>query len=712
MRASFLALSLAFLLLPTVAQADNFHSLTGKTIFQSRDHTYRLRGDTKPWQLTEQTGNVLASALIGETLHTAIGDKLYRSSDGLRYVADSSVGTFEAAVIVRVADQSFLSASINGATKIHHLVNDIWRETAGWSLAAPDDIRNAFLSNASIASLAIMGDEVKVFLLSGDTWIEEASLTCDNAAIFISPRPAAICDNGENFYLSDAFAWEELFPTTIEGQSIGSNVAAAFEQNNKNRLYVATESEILTIDLQSVELPASLSVAGSRVLLNFPTLGLHELLWQEPLPTLVPITTSFTNIVEVENDPDLALISADSIAYHSLAPGQWQTMAALGDFNHASSTSRGIFVWQTNEVKTSGGHSQFLPDGQTSFVKVNVWASTTSPVQAVSLNSFPSYVSVVTNSGSGNTNLYKSNDYLSWSRVSLPTTPTLPRTIGEARNLSPGTLLETLATVSVPAGIVGNEIEYIQDETGGIQMYLSQSKGALNFAVNSLVRVTGEISSSATKRILLDALDDVSAEGTGEISFKSISAAQADSSQGLVANVTDNVSELNADELVLGGILEVDMRALEDSAKTIFKLKDQVELPVLVDWNSASDKTEAWYLGSYKILSREPEVETVTVPKTTKSTKQPAATKSTSSSGSKATARSSTAQKSAAGPTAKVSNVKTKPVLVEGVKTAKPGAQSRQNSLPATDTVTLGILGITAGMLAMQGRRLRRLLQI
>jgi hypothetical protein len=696
-RTKSVLLALGLLFFPSLALADNFQHLpNGTLVFQGRDHVYRLRSTQKPWQLAEQAGLGGPSIQVGEVTYFFFDGFLYQTKNGL---------SFQSAVLPSMSQPQFITQG----SEILLLGNTsggwrTWRFQNGWKevTAVPAGVTSVEqfgLNNDQLSMLTNRGNgELEAYAIIDNQWVRQASTTCPVVAKYVNqPVIGAFCTDGTSWELAGP-AFEPLVPSP--STFIASTVTHLLAQDTGQSatVYMVEPGEITSLSLSGPELPNRFFLLGSRLLLAYPTQGLQELLWKSDPPSLVPITTVFNDVVS--GGGENVLVSADQIAFTSTVAGQWQTFPAVGKFNHARLILNGWWVWQTNESQTSGGMAQFLANGQTAFVKVNAWSSTTSPVQALALSDADSYVSVITNSGTGNVNLYRSSNLISWSRVSLPSTPVLVRSIQEARELLAGTLVELEGTASVSAGVVSPEIIYVQDSSGGIQIYLSSSKGSLIVPLGSLVTVDGEISSSEVQRVVLEAADDLVIGGTGQVVEPlSIPASQAGDFLGRLVRLKGKVTELSTDYLSFDGELRVHFDLLAQNLKSIFLLGDEAEATAIVDLNSSTDRIEAWYVGQgYAITHRVPQA-APTVAKATK-TKQTGFTNKPSSVTSSVPRQEVSATKSVAN----------RPTF-QNIQPIKPlvAADTNVPSSPLSSAI-LTFLGIVTGMLAVQGRRFRKLI--
>lgn len=703
-RTRVIFLFLIILLYPALASADSFHHLGTALTFQSRDQAYRLRSAAKPWQLSEVGGLSGPSLKAQNKIWTFFDNRLHSTTDGLTYRLEASLPAVTEPLFIDRGDSILLVGRVNGALTMWRL-SEQWIELG--ALPTNDKVDEAQIGvfgDTLMLAVANLG-EVKSYRLVDNSWSVIDGADCNAALQYVrSPFFGAFCQDGRSWFVDPLGIWRELSAEPVEFLAASERLVLVREQATPSILHLYDGSHEQTITLMGSELPTRHYAVDNRILLAFSTLGLYELAWQRDPAELLLITVTYNSVVDVASPSiDTVFVSNGTSAYRSSEVGSWQTLSSLGDFNHAEQVETGWWVWQTNEAKTSGGLAQFLASNATGFVKVNPWASTTSPIQATLLGQLPAYVSVITNSGSGNVNLYRSTNYQTWSRVTLPTTPTLVRTILETRSLPAGSLVETNGVISVPVGVVSSESIYVQDDQGGIQVFLSSSKGNLTAPLHAFAVVNGEVSSSQTKRLILDAPDDLAlGADSSPVPALPVSTGEVDQFQGRVVSLRDVVTELSTGYLTLDPELRIHFEYLAQNLKSIFQADDLVELVAIVDWNASTDQTEAWYFGrGYTILQR-----TAPAPKT--------APPSGSKTSKKVSSTNTVKVRSEPSPPAIASKpgVKstTPKLLVQGVQdsTETPTAMSSTEHL---STVVLVFLGLATGMLAIQGRRFQRLLK-
>ncbi len=694
-------LAFGLLFLPTLAHADNFHVLNNQTVFQSRDHAYRVRSVTKPLQRAEQSGLAGPSIQIDQTVFSFFDGQLFRTTDGLRY-DPIGIGVISQATFTKRAESYFLTGIRNGQVEIRIFIGGTWHLLSGPALPSAFSDGQLGSTNGKLTLIVWESGELKGYQLVGTEWQLRSAAPCTAATTFVAePIVAAFCTDTIS-YRFDGNTFTSLLPEASSLRSHGSRLLVAGSPTQPNRIFLVTTHEIDTIELVAPEPVSAWYVVGLRVLAAFPTAGLYELRWQVADPTLILVTHRFTAVVPISGIDDAVAISAHPAGYYSEVVGAWNVVATVGEFNHGQRVSGGVWVWQTNQALTTGGLAQFLPTGAATFVKVNPWSSTTSPVQKTHLGQLPAYVSVITSSGAGNVNLYRSNDYVTWSRLTLPTVPTFVRSIGEVRTLPASSLVETSGTVSVPAGIVGGDVLYIQDDSGGIQVFLSASKGTMTWVPPTHLRITGEVSSSATSRIVLDAADDGTALGTVDpVVPRRVGVAELDPFRGQLVSIEDRVVELETDRLLLGVDTKAHFDLLGQNIKNLFRLGDRIGFSAIADWNTSTDTVELWYAGlGYQVTDRAP----IAAKTTSKATAQ----KKTSSTKTSSAAPGKSASVAASMNVSPARKATVQPLVLGAGERSAP-IQSPPQTSQRSSSLVLVFLGAITGMLAVQGRRFRPL---
>ena len=206
--------------------------------------------------------------------------------------------------------------------------------------------------------------------------------------------------------------------------------------------------------------------------------------------------------------------------------------------------------------------------------------------------------------------------------------------------------------------------------------------------------VTGEISTSQTKRILLGSLTDLELGNASTWNEPIIDPNQAVNYLGRSVQIKGVVSDTDTDSLTLGNL-----KLHFAGAKTVFQHEDQLIVPAVVDWNSASGHNEAWALSTdYQLLSRN----------------QPATSTSTTVSSSVvegvAPKKTTVAKKSTS--STPIASSKPVPTVAETLKPSDTpvivaGAQGSNNNTDKR-TISMSLVSLIAGLVSFRGRRFRR----
>jgi hypothetical protein len=266
----------------------------------------------------------------------------------------------------------------------------------------------------------------------------------------------------------------------------------------------------------------------------------------------------------------------------------WQSVTVAVPYDRALKLSNGVALW-----KYDGADIQFSGDGLIFRLSNGSWARS---AKFKALIEHGNEVFLLLLNSSSNPNLYRSTSLSSWSRVTFPTKPTYQLTIRQARQALPGTLLELSGVVTADQGLVSDEVFYLQDQTGGIQVFLSKTKGAIANVKNKRALVTGELSSSQTKRIIIDAPDEVLIGEPSAVTPVAVKTAEELQQRlGELLQLSGSAAEVGSDYLRLEFWLNR-IKAHLLNVKDYLTKGDSIEFSAIVDWNAASGAVEAWVL--------------------------------------------------------------------------------------------------------------------
>ena len=686
---------LLILFFPSITKAHNFNQ-TDSLFFNTNDRLYRQKTVQRPWQLIllpEQSRIKQAISFDEEiwlVLEINSRQYLYRQNRLLSFEAIESISSADETVL-KATEKSLIIFQLNGTEtkltifqaegKFEHITTPL--------VDSKSELERLVEINGTLLYLKQVDSQVIIFEFFNQSWRQSLSINCDQSLLIQAPIVGIYCRDGGVFRLASVNQWTRLNLTPVDNLYSSDEILAGWDKVDQNLFHiwhVEKETNIVlpTLSVRDVD---ETVVDGNRVLFKKKSGNWHELRWQLDEPKLVELPDTSTGIV-IPIAESSGIIINGTKPLLSLTDESWQVAIVSGSFNTAYQTKLGLLIWN------NGSLTQFAPNGSTAFTKVNPWSSTTSPIRAVKINPDVSYISVVTQSGNGNTNMYKTTDYLRWSRITLPTKPTLSPTVSQTRSLATGSLVEIAGVITVGPKVVDKEVLYLEDETGGIQIFLSQTGGLLPTQTKIKAIVTGEISTSQTKRVLLNSLTDLELGSASFWNEPIIDPDQATTHLGRSVRVKGQVKDVETDSLTLGNL-----KIHFVGAKTIFQKDDQLIIPSVIDWNSASGHNEAWALSTdYQLIFRNQSATSTT-------------TTVSSSVSEGIVPKKTTVSKKSTSSTPKASS-KTVPTVAETLKPSDTpvivaGAQSNNRN---TDnrTISMSLVSLIAGLVSFRGRRFRR----
>lgn len=718
------AIGLFFCFWPRLTHAYDFHPLGSDTILEAPASAYRIKPATGKVQLADWPAGATARQIVqfnGSLL--AVVDtgsqSLVISHGGLGYQA---VGAFDGsmALVIRVIDGRLILRQEKAGYVSVFISSDgeTFTPTSVAALPSVPALDRLFLAGGALGFARQEASDVDVFSLDDQlVWQPSVRISCPASVLGDRPSSYLHCADGQVLVPSSLMDWMSVFPVPVTNLFDSSDLIVALlpaAAPNPEQLMIwrRGESQVTTVASQLAGAIQQTIVSRDRILLR-TNAGWFELLWQPVAPEFRLITANTSAVVaEAGEDPRL-FISLGTGGWWSDQPGSWfgLTTPANSGFNHAARTPLGWLLWQTNAAGTTGGLTLFAPlANEAVFTKVNRWASTTSPIQAISINPTTSYVAVV--NSSNRLNLYSTTSFVDggWTLVSLPTNITYARPIADLRALPAGSLVELTGAVRVPAGIVNSELVYVDDASGGIQVFLDSSHGQLGMAVNDLVVVNGEISTSQTKRVLVGDAQEIERIGkTTDGTWPTVPLAQIDTHLGRVVRLEGLVDDTDPDFLLLrNGETVV---KIHTNFSTNPHSDDRIALQAVIDWNSASSAVEAWATGASFTL-----VEAAPPPPAPSPTPTKAATAKVTSTPAKVVAVVKTSSGSAGSAAVKTTSA-VAPISTKAV-TAAPTVASdspatlfadANTGLPNDPIALIGIIlsGIASGLLISKGSRLR-----
>lgn len=695
-KSRYLSFLLIFLLYPNLVAAHDFHQ-NDSLFFNTHTGIYRQKTVDRPWQLVSlpATATIKQSVSFGEMIYLVVEEDakqtLWRQQDRpLQFSRLSGVNQADTITVKLVGDRLVIFSATGLTVKIQLLNLTGSLVTALPELVDSVDQLSRVVDVASeLHYLQQSGSTVTVWRYDGG-WISVSQPSCQNSQVLTKPLIGLFCQDGTIIYSQSADHWSTLSLAPLRQVYSSELIMGGWDLADEHLFHVWANGQVTSTQLPSLSASQidQVVVVGRRVLLRKIDGNWFELIWQNATPIIAEITLSAGgSVIRPDNGEALFINSIPPL--FSVATTNWQTLTVVGQFSSARQTPLGYLIWN------SGSLTQFAPTGSFIFTKVNPWSSTTSPIQAVEIGSSTSFVSVMTQSGTGNVNLYKTTDFTHWSRITLPTKPTFSPTILQARLLAPGSLVELSGVITVAPKVVDSEVLYLEDTTAGLQVFLSQTTGLLPTTTKITAIATGEISTSQTKRVLLSTLSDLELGSASTWTPPTINADQAVDWQGRSVLLKGSVTDIETDHLTIGSL-----KLHFVGAKNQFQKDDQAQWLSVIDWNSSSGKVEAWATSSnYQLLSR------FQAPPPVVSPPSPSSLTTVSSKVKKTTAATKKSATTLATnlPVKTVSSLSQStdtPVMVASIQSTDSSNDSR--------TISMSAVSLLAGLLSFRGRRFRR----
>lgn len=695
--------ALIFLLgLPRLGLAASFNELDGKLIFQPDLNLYRLRSTTKSWQLAGLPNGSKAeqTVLDGDRLYlvaVASGQRhLYSSVRGLRFEPVDMEPAEE--LKIKKIDDRILAFTKRGSVFQSYLVNEaLVNPLIDLPLMALTEIERIDGFGGEIVYAQQLPASVEIYALDETTWSHRATInTCPSSTVIIQPTLVLGCPD-QVYYPVSLDNWLPLFTEPIRSLAVSDELIAAQSQTNLQRFFIWQSDTLTTLDLPGLGAPqiAIINLYGSRLLLR--TNALYEV---RLTPVELSLVAADPTTVVLKTDNDNRLYRRQGATYYqSDNYNNWQLITVAADFNRARKTTNGWLLYQFDDDKTQFGQV-------TTYTTIPTSWATTSRIQEISEYQGLTYLWLY--NSTSKPNLYKTTDFSQWTRITLPTTATLSPKIVDARLLPAGSDVELEGVISVPPNIVGAEIIYLDDNTGGIQIFLSASKGALPNVRNLKAVVNGEISSSQAKRVILEAPDDLELGNSASIIRPNLTPDEGDTYRGRTVDLEGKLTAAASDYLSF----ERTTAALKLHFQTLgqkYQKDDTLRVAAVVDYSSSSGQTEAWALGlNDELLNRPPVAVEEEEPA---ADDEPIATKTETKKATTSAAKPAPKVATSSTTTKKVTPtaIAKKPATKVVTPTVQVAATQSRNIFP-TEVVVMSLVSLLAGLLAVRGRRLKRFL--
>lgn len=585
-------IGIILLLLPLVAHA-SFTVVGNQLVVGTDSNVYRLKSD-RLWQLSDIGPLTIVQQATfngGQYLATQDADNnwgLYVSFDGLSYKR------------VEIPKLSQLKLVVNGGQLFVFgdtpLGLSSFVITFNGQVSAIPTINNRLSSQilsiieSGGLSILLLQDSSSLFSYSFDNQIWRASpaIDCQSARVVSKPVAGVYCQQQKTFLIpGDNGVWRPFFSDAISALAADELLAAVVPDLKQ---LIITDGKLLTkidYDQGLIGEISSLEVYGSRVFIR--SSHLYELIW-----------SGRTGFELIDTDPDARIVpEAGSGALYTLGARTLYSRTATdsiavtvpGQFNRAVRLNTGSHLAWID----GGSLSIYAPSGEQLFKQIPTSWSVSSKIKDISEHAGRVYALVV--NSAGNYNLYSSESFDKWSRITLPTHPTIKVPIDRVRELPAGSLVETSGVITASPGIVADNIMYIQDELSGIQVYLSTSKGELPNVSDKQVSVTGEISSSAAKRIILDSPLDLEVTDGESISPAQISIDEIGNFLGRLVILRSRIYAIEKDFFSFNAV-----KVHGSLGSGLFGKGDLISSTAVVDYNSSSGNVELWQVGGAELI--------------------------------------------------------------------------------------------------------------
>lgn len=568
-----LTLFILFLLAPSLVSAQTFLPFRQQLLLEADGSHYRLRLPERPWQLLTNTGVIDQFRLEGMFFVVARNENVERvlmSTDGIEYQVLMET---ETQLRYRVFDS--LALLFDGQRAI---------------IATTDSTIELVLPVGILPEqFIVIGDELLYWRIIGSEWqlLQPTQLwrvvqtrQCQQGSVIDGPIALLSCDET----LSQIVSSELVMPIFLGSHHLLSdNQDVAIYRVDDDKYLVITPQTVEEVALDVPIAVSSVQLIKKRIFLHLANQVVGELrLSPAPLFEELPGTGG---LVELANSE--AVYRLGQRSYYSPGPSIWHLVSTPALFATARLTSAGVIAWTPNAADIL-----FSTDGQSFSLRNGAWARSAKIKDVIDLRQD---LFVVLRNSSGTTNLYRSISDGAWQRVTLPVQATYVLSIGEARRAAAGTKMRLKGAVTAVPGMVGDEIFYLEDPTGGIQVYLSKTRGALDIKMAESLEVYGEVSSSAVKRVLLESVHDVASALSSPVAPSNIALQQAATYLGRQVRIGGRVEKVSDGYFSLSQASSV-VKSHWATAKNVMKIADEASMLAIIDWNAASEAVEAWVL--------------------------------------------------------------------------------------------------------------------
>ena len=633
--------------IPSIAKADFTNSLGSNTLWQNNDSTFVIRSNNLVQKANIQSSKPVKTVVFKDNIflitQTNQVNNILTSTDGLNYQALDG--------IVDPVDIKSLKDYLVISTK-----NNLYISKDGDNFI----VKNSDQDNLNLSNIIEENNLLE--------WLE----TADNTVI-------------QHIYDGKIWLEADLPLLTIKNDDIFVGLG----KNNQD-LYIVEKDNLINIKISGEV--SDFKVIHHRILVQIDN-SWYEVLWKSDA-SLMKVSDGQSSFIPIDNSNGFLIIN-ETKSYLTMDDGVLVPADLSQNILKAQLNNQKIIAWGNSptiyNISLNGEISQNNIT-TSKYVLDNLFLNNN-----IALASFYS--------STGISYLYRADpsDLSKWSSVSIPKSITYASTIDSIRELPAGTLVQIRGVVSVQTGVVANNILYIEDETGGIQIYLSTTFdiAKLNNYLGHQITVSGEISTSQVKRISVSKDSVFEIGGYQDLSSPEVGIDDVGSYLGQNIVLESYITRKEDDYFLFGDF------KIHGSDPNINE-NDRARIEILVDYNSSSKKNEGWLIpDSLQVTEKyiEP-VQNEDVVLSTTSTPIAKKVSTTASSPSKSSAQTTKA-------TTVVRVTPTAIKTTSPVSYQQPSVVSSAGNSPNknNDDYFTSVISLAAGALVMRGKRLKALIR-
>lgn len=594
-------LAITLLFSPNLAHAELFYPTPNQLFYTPEQASFfRLRDGVTTWQLSQgleetdwkQTLTVGSVMLV--VTQSPAGQTLWMSKNGLRFSAMSGLSGATSIKLTKSGNVVLVHAQLGDDTVLATIGEDADLKILPVINLTPGQIILQLFQLNGVTAVTVSEGSATISLrrLKDANWETDQTFPCTSLGVVETPQQLIICDQQSLYRLNEG-VWQLYLPGSYSQILIGPEFIVLRNQSNSAEFTIITaEGEVLFLLSNVADIgSATVELYGKRLFVRSASLGLSEIDYLNG--RLVPVGTLAAKVISTVNDGRLYLQMGTGYS-QSDAIGSFSPIITAGNFTDVFRTASGYLLWLKN-----GSLTQYATANGLIYAQVPASWAGSSKIKEVSEFGGTTYLSLL--NSSNRPNLYRSQLLDAWTRITLPTKVTYATDIAQARALPAGSLAELEGVVTVKPGVVAKDVIYLEDGTGGLQIFLSATKGSLPVTAHYRAIATGEISTSQTKRLIIGALSELRIGERHIYPFPARNVAEAVARPGTTAVVSAEVGGVGSGYLSLKSTFSSIKMHFSALSQT-YQVGQIISLPVISDLNSSSGAVEFWATGDSDAL--------------------------------------------------------------------------------------------------------------